>query len=146
MRGFWTVAPPTSRELRNYGLLMVVVSTLVTAVLWYKGYATAPWWSAGVGGGFLAATLIWRPAMRPFYHVWMLLAAVLGYVNTHILLAVIFYTMFTVTGLVMRAFGRDPLRLKAFGRRRTDSQGPAQSLWLRREQPLLPADHYKRQF
>ncbi len=66
----------------------------------------------------------WRSALRPFYHVWMLLAAVLGYVNTHILLAVIFYTMFTVTGLVMRAFGRDPLRLKAFGRRRTDPHHP----------------------
>ena len=146
MRGLWTVAPPSSRELRNYGLLMMVVSTLVAAALWYKGYATAQWWAAGIGMGFLAATLIWRPVMRPLYHVWMLLAAVLGYVNTRLLLAVIFYTMFTVTGLVMRAFGHDPLQLKAFGRRRTEAQGSRQSLWQRREQPLLPADHYKRQF
>ncbi|HIC68489.1 MAG TPA: hypothetical protein EYO90_03045 [Candidatus Latescibacteria bacterium] len=74
------------------------------------------------------------------------MVAVLGYVNTHILLAIIFYTMFTVTGLIMRVLRRDPLALKGFGRREADSSDRKDSYWERREQPLLPADHPEHQF
>ena len=154
---FWQVAPPDGRELRNYGLLMAGVGSLVAVALWFGGTVvggsvwhneneTATWWAAGVALAFLGAALVWRAPLRPLYHVWMLLVAVLGYVNTHILLAIIFYTMFTVTGLIMRVLRRDPLALKGFGRREADSSDREDSYWARREQPLLPADHPEHQF
>ena len=144
--GFWQVARPGGRELRNYGLLMAAVGSLASAALWYKGNETATWWAAGVALAFLGTALVWRAALRPLYHVWMLLVAVLGYVNTHILLALIFYTIFTVTGLTMRVLRRDPLALKGFERRSAHSTDRKGSYWERREQPLLPADHAERQF
>ena len=144
--GFWKVPAPGGRELRNYGLLMAAVGSLVAAALWYKGNETATWWAVGVALAFLGTGVVCRPALRPLYHVWMLLVVILGYVNTHILLAIIFYTMFTVTGLIMRVLRRDPLELKGFGRREADSSDRKDSYWAHREQPLLPADHPEHQF
>jgi hypothetical protein len=49
-------------------------------------------------------------ALAPVYRGWMLLAEGLGWVNTRVILGVVFYTVFTPVGLVMRLFQRDPLR------------------------------------
>ena len=148
-RHFWNVPPPTPKELRNYGLLMAAVGAAAAAALWwYAENEAASWWTAGIALVFLGTGLIWPAALRPLYRVWMTLAAVLGYVNTHILLALIFYTLFTVTGSLMRLFGRDALALKGFQRRsggRRGGNGEA-TYWVRRERPLLPADHFEHQF
>jgi hypothetical protein len=77
-------------------------------------------------------------ALKPLYLAWMALARVLAFVNTHILLALVFYTLFTITGGIMRIVGRDPLDRKL--------SATASSYWTRREKPLLERDHYKRQF
>ena len=58
--------------------------------------------------------------------------------NTHLLLALIFYTLFTLIGGVMRIVRYDPL-----DRKRSSSQA---TYWHRRETPLLNRKHYERQF
>ncbi|WP_367892471.1 SxtJ family membrane protein [Marivirga harenae] len=44
--------------------------------------------------------------------LWMKLAFLLGWVNTRILLSIIFYLFLTPIALVSRLFTKDPLRLK----------------------------------
>ena len=170
--GFWHVPPPDGRELRNYGLLMAAVGFVVAAAFWLGGTVwwetawwavdvpgletgegsvrfnkneTAVWWATGVALAFLGTALVWRTPLRPIYHVWMLLVAVLGFVSTHFWLALIFYTLFTAIGLVMRILRQDPLALKEF-RSAHDSPGHKRSYWERREEPLLPAEHPEHQF
>jgi len=71
----------------------------------------------------------------------MVIGGFLGFVNSHILLALVFYLLFTPMGLVMRLFRRDPLD-RSFP---SPSDSPA-SYWIRRESPQLPREHYERQF
>jgi hypothetical protein len=66
------------------------------------------------------------------------LARRLACVNTHILLALVFYSLFTLIGGIMRLVGRDPLDRKLSAK--------ASSYWHRREQPLMTREHYERQF
>ncbi|MFP6592931.1 MAG: hypothetical protein VCE12_20690, partial [Candidatus Latescibacterota bacterium] len=63
----------------------------------------------------------------------------------HLLLAVVFYLMFTPIGLVMRLLGRDPLGDRDFGRARQIAADGG-SLWQRREKAQLSLHHYERQF
>ena len=83
--------------------------------------------------------------LKPVWWPWMVVARVLGFVNSHLLLAVVFYLMFTPIGLVMRLLGRDPLGDRDFGRARQIAADGG-SLWQRREKAQLSLHHYERQF
>ena len=92
----------------------------------------------------------------------MAAARALGYINSHLLLALVFYLLFTPVGLVMRLVRRDPLERGGFqptapscrpgaggagGQAgQSPGDGAAASLWHRREQTLLPRDHFEHQF
>ena len=136
--GFWRLSKPTRRELRNFCLVMAVGLGLFTLFAWYKGYSTPTRVLGSCAGLFLIAGITYPGLTRPIFAVWMILARILGYVNTHILLAIVFYTLFTVTGSVMRIFGRDPMDRAL--------QEDRDSYWQRRDRPLLPSDHFERQF
>ena len=136
--GFWKLPQPSRRELRNFCLVMVVGLGLFALIAWYKELTNATSVSGGCAALFLLAAIIHPPLTRPIFAVWMILARILGFINTHILLALVFYTMFTVFGLVMRLFGRDPMD--------RGLQADRDTYWHHRASPLLPHDHFERQF
>jgi len=134
---FLTVPPSTRRELRNFGLIMGLFLGLIATYLWYR---TSGAWVhlGGIAGAFLAIGLVLPVILRPIYVVWMLLARLLAFVNTHVLLALVFYTIFLIIGAAMRLVRYDPLD------RRLDSE--QESYWNRRSETLLAREHYERQF
>ncbi len=60
-----------------------------------------------LAGVFLLCALL---IPRSFGAFWMRLGGILGFINTRIILAVVYYVMFTPAAIVMRVIGRDPLR------------------------------------
>ena len=138
---FWLVAKPTERELRNFGLIMAAALALLATLAWYKD-------SQDLGVKLILVAVIlsvvartWKRALLPFYKIWMIIGGFLGFGNSHLLLALVFYLIFVPTGLIMRLFRGDPLE-RDF-RKGSDSK---ESYWSRREKPLLPKEHYERQF
>ena len=53
--------------------------------------------------------IIWPRAMRPIYVGWMVLAFPIGWTISQVILALMFYGLFTPIGLIFRLIGRDPL-------------------------------------
>ena len=137
---FWEVAPPTDRDLRNFGLIMAAAAFVFAAVAWHKGSAALEELLVA-GACFALCASTWRRPLGPLYRIWMVIGGFLGFVNSHLLLALVFYLVFTPIGLVMRLLGRDPIDWRFDAR----SKAP-DSYWIRREQPLLPRNHYERQF
>ena len=78
----------------------------------------------------------------------MLLARVLGFVNSHLLLALVFYSIFTAVGLVMRLVRYDPLRKTGFAAKeiQVDGDQDRKSYWLKRDNSLPAPEHFQRQF
>lgn len=126
------------RELRQFGGVMGVFFGLIGLWVWYKGGVDAVQWLGGIAVFFLVAGLLLPVVLKPIYIVWMYLARLLGWVNTHLLLGLVFYTLFVLIGGIMRLLRHDPLDRKREPER--------ESYWSQREKPLLPNDHYKRQF
>jgi len=61
-----------------------------------------------------------------FNRGWLALGRALGYVNSYVLLSLVYYVVFTPFGFVLRLAGRDPLHRR----------GPARdSYWIPRETP-----------
>jgi hypothetical protein len=74
------------------------------------------------------------PILKPIYVGWMTFAFALGWVNTRLILGIVFYLIFTPAGLVMRLLGKDPLVLR-FDRQAT-------TYWVRRK----PQDPSKKRY
>jgi hypothetical protein len=99
-----------ARELRQFGLTVGpaigIMFGLLLPWLWSGRYPLWPWLIA-CG---LAATGLFKPALLGLpYRVWMRLAAALGWLNTRILLGLVFYVIMVPFGLIMRLAGKDPL-------------------------------------
>jgi hypothetical protein len=117
---------------------MAVAALLLSGVLWYTYRTEGMQIAWMVAGGFVGVGLALPTLLKPLFFVWMALARILSIVNTHLLLALIFYTLFTLIGGVMRIVRYDPL-----DRKRSSGQA---TYWHRRETPLLNRKHYERQF
>ena len=137
-KSYWGVEVPQRVDLRKFGLVMAAVLVLVSGYLWYIDAMDPAQVVFSVAAGFLIVGLVLPVVLTPIYFPWMWLARILAFVNTHLLLGFVFYTLITFIGLGMRLLGRDPLDRKIL----PDSD----SYWQRRESPLFSRDHYLRQF
>ena len=92
------------------------------SILFFGGMAAWKAWSAGPSAGVyvlaaLAAVigisgLIQPRAVRAIFVGWMILAFPIGWVISHLLLAVAYYVVVLPIGLVFRLTGRDTLALR----------------------------------
>jgi hypothetical protein len=65
-----------------------------------------------LSAALVLAGLLAPRALRPLHRAWMRLGAALGWLNTRVILTLVFFLVVTPTGLVMKLFGRSPLATK----------------------------------
>ena len=135
--GFWELPPAGPRKLRRFGLMIGGVLSGVAGWEWYEGGGMS-WGLGGLGGLFLLGGVFAPATLRPVYSVWMYAARILGWINSHLLLGLVFYTLFTLVGMIMRLVGYDPLDRRLEPERR--------SYWSKRDITVSSRDHYERQF
>jgi hypothetical protein len=102
----------TKEQLRNFGLLtsalLILFFVLLIPWIWDLSLPVWPW---VVGGILSTVALVYPNSLKPVYSVWMRFAELLGWVNTRIILGLIFYVIIMPFGLVMRLFN-DPMHRK----------------------------------
>ena len=101
---------PSRRTLRGFGLLTGALTGLVFGLalplLLDRPMPAWPW----IPGGALALAGLVRPVLLgPVYRAWMALGAALGWINTRLLLGLVFYGLVLPIGLLLRLLGKDPL-------------------------------------
>ena len=127
------------KDLRKFGVMVGGILLLIGLFLLWRGYhkpIQVGLWTIGgilVVFGAIAPTLL-----RPIYVGWMKFAFILGWVNSRIILSLIFYLLFTPIGLIMRLFGRDALDRRMSGK--------SDSYWVKREPITSVKEHSERQF
>ncbi len=100
----------TRKELRQFGLLVGAVFAVIG--LWPLVFRGEPLrlWATGVGGLLIICGGV-RPAiLAPIYKGWMWVGHILGWINTRILLGIVFYGLVTPIGIVFRLMGKDTMR------------------------------------
>ena len=112
-------AIPDKKGLRNFGLTTGAIAAVLFGLLlpWIFGHGFPRWpW---IVGGILAAWALLAPAtLRPVYRAWMAVGHVLGWINTRIILGLVFYLVMLPAGGMMRIFRKDPMA------RRFEAQAP----------------------
>lgn len=66
-------------------------------------------WIGGVGAALGIIFSIVPQIAKPFYLLWYCIACSIGIILSNVLLGLIFYGLVTITGLIMKLLGRDPL-------------------------------------
>jgi len=101
------------KDLRSFGLVMAAALILIFGLLlpWIFDHAIPkwPWLGAGV---FASLALIWPGVLAPVYKAWMKFGHVAGWINTRIILGLVFFLIVLPIGLLMRLSGKDPMARK----------------------------------
>jgi hypothetical protein len=101
------------KELRKFGLVTGVGIAGLFGLLFPLLFGRVlPLWPWITGGILVAAALAVPGLLRPFERVWMAVGAVLGWINTRIILGIIFLLAIVPMGLALRMFGKDPMKRK----------------------------------
>src|SRR6185295_294813 len=102
------MAESSARELRKFGLTVGAAFAVLGAVSWWRGHELPPkiLWTLAVL--LLVPGLVAPTVLGPVQRGWMAFAAALAYVNTRIILGVLFYGILTPVGFVLRLF-HDPV-------------------------------------
>ena len=100
----------TKKTLRQFGLMVGGVFLLIG--LWPFVWRQEPvrLWAVVPGSLLAVAGLVVPTVLKQVYQGWMWVGHITGWVNTRIILGVLFYGVVTPMGLVMKLTGRDPMR------------------------------------
>ena len=100
----------TRQQLRSFGLLVGGIFALLGLWPMVWRHESPRWWAVTLAVLLIGPALVAPGILGPAYRVWMKLAEVLAWINTRILLGLVFFGVVTPIGLVMRLLGRDPMR------------------------------------
>jgi hypothetical protein len=100
----------SSKELRSFGFIVGGAFGLIGLWPLVFRHQNMRIWALLLAGLLGAAAFVLPRALQPIFKVWMRAGFVLGWINTRIILGIIFYVVFTPAGLVMRLMHKDPMR------------------------------------
>jgi hypothetical protein len=102
----------TARELRHFGFLLGFLIVLLFSGIPFLRHHTLVVWP------WLAAIALWIPALvAPGWlsysrRGWTALGEALGWLNTRVILSLVYFIVVMPIGLLMRLAGRDPMQRK----------------------------------
>jgi hypothetical protein len=101
----------TKKQHRSFALM--VGGIFVVIGLWPLIHSEGiRLWAVILGSVLMVLGVLVPGRLGPIYKAWMAVGYVLGWVNTRLILGVIYYGLLTPMGLVMRLWGRDAMRLR----------------------------------
>jgi hypothetical protein len=101
-----------SAALKRFGIYMGLIALIVSCVFFLKCRYSSAIFSFLAFLLFFSAALLTPYLLKGLYIAWMHIAFILAWVNTKIILAVVFYIIFTPIGLLMKLLKFDLLERK----------------------------------
>jgi hypothetical protein len=122
---------------RGFGLTFAAIGFAVGVAKLWQNHPIGWLWLAGAGA--LLATALMRPRiLAPLNRLWGRLALLLHRFVTPVVMLMVFVATVVPMGMIMRAFGKDPLRLRL--------DPAATTYWIDREPPGPAPGTMKNQF
>ena len=100
----------TKSALRQFGLMIGSIFLLVGLWPFVWRQEAVRIWAVVPGALLVMAGLVIPGILKHIYQGWMWVGHVMGWVNTRIILGVLFYGIVTPMGLIMKMTGHDPMR------------------------------------
>lgn len=123
-----------NKSLKYFGVALSALTGLAAILTWYHDNSISlVLMICALITGVLVFT---RPAVfLPMYRAWMMFAAMVGWVNTRIILFTVYIAVLTPISLILRIIGHDPLLLRK----------TVKTTWVEREN-IVMSESFRRQF
>jgi Saxitoxin biosynthesis operon protein SxtJ len=100
----------TAREGRKFGLTVGLAFGVLASIMAWRDRPLPLYVFGGVAMALIAASLVFPERLGPVYRAWMGLARVISRVTTPVFMGIVFFVVIAPVGLLMRLFGRNPIR------------------------------------
>lgn len=97
-------------ELRNFGLLLGALFAAIFGLLPWMRHRSLSHWPWAIAAVLWLAALAWPRSLAWPHRWWTRLGHALGWVNTRVILTVIYFVAVTPLGFVLWIFGRDRMK------------------------------------
>lgn len=98
------------KNLLVFGYGLAVIFALIAGRLWIKyGLSLSKVILLGLAVFFLVITIFRQDILKAIYKVWMAVGHRISFVVTTVILSVVYFTVFTVMGVIIRLFKKDLL-------------------------------------
>jgi len=131
------VSHSTSQQPRKFGFTVGGMLALIGSISWWRGHETPPLVLWTIATLLVVPAAVFPRLLVPVERAWMKFAAGLAYVNTRIILTIVFYLIMMPVGAIRRLLG-DPLNLR-MGRGESSD-------WVRRKTEPVDPQRYRLQF
>ena len=125
------------KTLKKFGIVMGIAFAIIALILFIR-HKHSPLPVLAISAIWFICAIVTPVLLKPLYIIWMKLAFLLSWINTRIILFVIFYFIFTPVGVAMRLFGVDLLN------RRIDKN--KDSYWQKAIKKTFNRLNYEKQF
>lgn len=125
-------------EIKKFGMGLTVLLCLIGGWQLYKGNINVYVWFFGFAGLILALAFFAPIVLKPLFKVITTVGHAIGWVNTRILLGIIFYVIFTPIGILSRLLRKDLLDKRL--------NKDAKSYWSKKDNGVFAKEQYERQF
>jgi hypothetical protein len=105
-------ARPEAKELRNFGLVLGAVLATLFGLFRLARHHGSPLWPWIIAAALWMAALLAPRSLGYIYRGWTRLGHLLGWINTRVILTIIYAVAIVPLGLAMRLFGRDRMARK----------------------------------
>jgi hypothetical protein len=126
--------PPKTGSERSFGLVFAGVLAIIGIWPLLHGHELRLW-PFPLAGAFLLAAMVAPRLLRPLNVIWLRLGTGLNRIVAPVAMGAVFFLTVVPVALIMRLFGKDPLRLR-----------PVPSNWIERRPPGPDRESMKHQF
>lgn len=130
------VARPVAPSDRKFGLSVGAVLIAIAAFSLWRGHVLRAEITAAIGLALVLAALIQPSSLRAIAAGWGRIGHALGWLNSRVLLTVLFAVVLWPIGVLSRLFGTDALGVR----------GSGESFWTAYSARLRDPKHYERLF
>ena len=106
----------TKKDLQKFGFIMGGMFALMFGLIfpWFAGRTLENWpiWPFIILAVFWLAALAYPEILRPVNALWIKIGDVLGFINSRIILGIMFFLLIFPIGLVLKLFGKDSMHRK----------------------------------
>lgn len=125
------------KTLKKFGITMGIAFLIITLMIFFRHkHGILP--ALTLSASFIVLAYSFPQILKPLYIFWMWLAFALNWINTRLILCLVFYLCITPIGIFMKLLGKDLLSIKI--------DKTKQSYWLEKEITTRGLRDYERQF
>jgi hypothetical protein len=98
-----------TKQLRSFGLTIGGIFAVIGLWPVLLHNEVPRWWAVLLAGLLVFPAVVFPWSLAWVYRRWMALGHIMGWINTRIILGLVFYFVVTPTGMIRRLLGKEPM-------------------------------------